>query len=95
MNGLAYFWGAKHKQQIVFYLYFYVPWIKEVTLFSISPFLVLKGEKLSTKKHTISPIPANSSVNLYSLKHYLCRFNLNRFSGEFIESKYLVLKINA
>ncbi len=26
MNGLAYFWRAKHKQQIVFYLYFYVPW---------------------------------------------------------------------
>jgi hypothetical protein len=27
-NGIAYFWRAKHKQQIVFYLYFYVPWIK-------------------------------------------------------------------
>jgi hypothetical protein len=24
-NGLAYFWMAKNKQQIVFYLYFYVP----------------------------------------------------------------------
>jgi hypothetical protein len=23
-NGLAYFWRAKHKQQIVFFLYFYV-----------------------------------------------------------------------
>jgi hypothetical protein len=22
----SYFWRAKHKQQIVFYLYFYVPW---------------------------------------------------------------------
>jgi hypothetical protein len=28
-NGPAYFWRAKHKQQIVFYLYFYVPWKKE------------------------------------------------------------------
>jgi hypothetical protein len=28
-NGLAYFWRAKHKQQIVFYLYIYVPWEKQ------------------------------------------------------------------
>ncbi len=26
LKGLAYFWRAKHKQEIVFYLYFYVPW---------------------------------------------------------------------
>ncbi len=26
-NGLAYFWRAKHKQQIVVYLYFYLPWL--------------------------------------------------------------------
>ncbi len=26
LNGLAYFWKAKYKKQIVFYLYFYVPW---------------------------------------------------------------------
>ncbi len=25
-NCLDYFWRAKHKQQIEFYLYFYVPW---------------------------------------------------------------------
>jgi hypothetical protein len=28
LNGLAYFWRAKHKQQIVFYLYFFVPCIR-------------------------------------------------------------------
>ncbi len=28
-NGLAYFWRAKHKQQIVFYLYFYVPCVQK------------------------------------------------------------------
>ncbi len=32
-NGLAYFWRAKHKQQIVFYLSFYVPWSQHAIVF--------------------------------------------------------------
>ena len=29
LNGPAYFWRAKHKQYIVTYLYFYVPWVEK------------------------------------------------------------------
>ncbi len=70
-NSLAYFWRAKHKQQIVFYLYFYVPWFPAGFKSLEVTFSLLQNRKI------LHNVP-NTALT-FKLTSGLFSFNLNSF----------------